>query len=86
MAFISIESLTTRYNTSKGLVHALEDVSFTIEKGESIGIAGESACVKSTLGLSIIRMIPNWSQTQPDEPSPFAANDSDLVLVRKRGG
>ncbi len=59
MAFISIENLTTRYNTSKGLVHALEDVTFVIEKGESIGIAGESACGKSTLGLSIIRMISN---------------------------
>ena len=59
MNFISIENLTTRYKTSKGLVHALEDVSFSIEKGESIGIAGESACGKSTLGLSIIRMISN---------------------------
>ena len=59
MAFISVENLTTRYNTSKGLVYALEDVNFAIEKGESIGIAGESACGKSTLGLSIIRMISN---------------------------
>ena len=59
MSFISIENLTTRYNTSKGLVHALEDVTFAINKGESIGIAGESACGKSTLGLSIIQMISN---------------------------
>ncbi|MBT6370861.1 MAG: ABC transporter ATP-binding protein [Thaumarchaeota archaeon] len=59
MSFIAIENLTTRYNTSKGLVHALEDVTFSIDKGESIGIAGESACGKSTLGLSIIQMISN---------------------------
>ena len=59
MSFISIENLTTRYNTSKGLVHALEDVTFAIDNGESIGIAGESACGKSTLGLSIIQMISN---------------------------
>ncbi|MDC0203564.1 ABC transporter ATP-binding protein [Candidatus Nitrosopelagicus sp.] len=59
MSFISIENLTTRYNTSKGLVHALEDVTFAIDKGESIGIAGESACGKSTLGLSIIQMVSN---------------------------
>ena len=59
MTFISIENLTTRYNTSEGLVHALEDVTFAIDKGESIGIAGESACGKSTLGLSIIQMISN---------------------------
>jgi peptide/nickel transport system ATP-binding protein len=59
MTFISVENLTTRYSVSKGLVYALEDVSFAIEKGESIGIAGESACGKSTLGLSIIRMISN---------------------------
>lgn len=57
MTFLDVENLTTRYSTTKGQVHALSDVSFSLEKGESIGIAGESACGKSTLGLSIIRML-----------------------------
>jgi len=57
MTFLDVVGLTTRYQTSKGQVHALEDVNFSLEKGESIGIAGESACGKSTLGLSLIRMI-----------------------------
>jgi peptide/nickel transport system ATP-binding protein len=57
MTFLEVENLTTQYQTSKGQVHALDDVSFTLEKDESIGIAGESACGKSTLGLSIMRMV-----------------------------
>src|SRR3989304_5480598 len=57
MKFLEVENLTTRYQTSKGQIHALDDVNFSLEKGESIGIAGESACGKSTLGLSMIRMI-----------------------------
>ena len=59
MTFISIENLTTHYDTSKGKIHALDNVSFSLEKGQSVGIAGESACGKSTLGLSLIRMISN---------------------------
>ena len=57
MTFFSVENLSARYQTTKGDVHALEDVSFSLESGEAIGIAGESACGKSTLGLSIIRML-----------------------------
>ena len=82
MSFISIENLTTRYNTSKGLVHALEDVSFSIDKGDSIGIAGESACGKSTLGLSIIRMISNGKiysgKITFDGSSLLDVNDDDF--------
>ncbi|KFM18571.1 Oligopeptide transport ATP-binding protein OppD [Marine Group I thaumarchaeote SCGC AAA799-P11] len=57
MVFLSVNGLTSRYDSSKGPVYAVEDVDFSLNDGESIGIAGESACGKSTLGLSIIRML-----------------------------
>lgn len=57
MVFLTVDGLTSRYDSSKGPVYATEDVDFVLEDGESIGIAGESACGKSTLGLSIIRML-----------------------------
>ena len=57
MTFLDVDGLTTIYQTTKGQVHALSDVNFSLEKGESLGIAGESACGKSTLGLTLIRMI-----------------------------
>jgi peptide/nickel transport system ATP-binding protein len=52
-----VEDLTAHYTTEKGSVEAVQNVSFSIQKGESIGIAGESACGKSTLGLSLMRTI-----------------------------
>lgn len=58
MSFLSINDLNAIYHSEKGPVRAVQDVSFEINSGESVGIVGESACGKSTLGLSIIRTIP----------------------------
>jgi peptide/nickel transport system ATP-binding protein len=55
--FLVVEDLVTHYATEKGPVEAVQNVSFSIDEGESIGIAGESACGKSTLGLSLMRTI-----------------------------
>ena len=57
MTFLSISGLFSRYSSSQGPVYAVDDVDFELNSGESIGIAGESACGKSTLGLSLIRML-----------------------------
>ena len=57
MVFLEINGLSSRYSSTKGPVYAVDDVDFSLENGESIGIAGESACGKSTLGLSLIRML-----------------------------
>ena len=56
MPQLDVSDLSVHYKTSHGIVSALEDVEFRLEEDESIGIAGESACGKTTLGLSIIRM------------------------------
>ncbi|MGQ0605507.1 MAG: ABC transporter ATP-binding protein [Candidatus Nitrosotenuis sp.] len=58
MIFLSVQNLNVVYPTEKGPVRAVQDVSFSINSGESVGIVGESACGKSTLGLSLIRTIP----------------------------
>ncbi|MCV0392489.1 MAG: ABC transporter ATP-binding protein [Nitrosopumilus sp.] len=60
---LSVDSLSSRYSSSQGPVYAVDDVSFDLNDGESIGIAGESACGKSTLGLSIIRMMSGGKTT-----------------------
>ena len=57
MTFLSVNGLSSKYSSSKGPVYAVDDVDFELNDGESMGIAGESACGKSTLGLSLIRML-----------------------------
>jgi len=57
MEFLKVKGLSSTYSSSKGPVYAVDDVDFTLNDKESLGIAGESACGKSTLGLSIIRML-----------------------------
>ena len=57
MTFLTVSGLSSKYSSSKGPVYAVDDVDFELNNGESMGIAGESACGKSTLGLSLIRML-----------------------------
>jgi oligopeptide/dipeptide ABC transporter ATP-binding protein len=56
MALVEIKHLKKYYNTPRGLLHAIDDVTMDIEKGKTIGIVGESGCGKSTLGKTLIRM------------------------------
>ena len=58
---IETKHLTKYFKTSRGLLHAVEDVNLTIEQGKTIGVVGESGCGKTTLGRVITMLEPATS-------------------------
>ena len=55
---LEVTNLQTYFHTEEGVVKAVDDVSFYINKGETLGIVGESGCGKSITSLSIIQLVP----------------------------
>ena len=55
-AILEVKNLKKYFNTPGGVLHAVDDVSFTLEKGKILGVVGESGCGKSTMGRAILRL------------------------------
>jgi len=55
---LQIEDLHTFFFTRKGMVKAVDGISFHVNEGETLGLVGESACGKTVTGLSILRLLP----------------------------
>ena len=55
---LEVSGLTTVFHTRRGLVQAVQDVSFSVEAGETLAIVGESGCGKTITALSLMRLIP----------------------------
>lgn len=58
MALLAVEGLTVSYTTPRGVVQAVDGVSFSLEAGQHLGLIGESGCGKTTTGRAIIRVLP----------------------------
>ena len=62
---LNIENLTIEYHTNQEVVHAVTDVSLSIQKGESLGLVGETGAGKTTTALSVLRLLPNRTAKIP---------------------
>ena len=55
---LEVDRLVVRYATDAGEVSAVEDVSFSLHRGEAMGLVGESGCGKTSIALSLLRLAP----------------------------
>ena len=74
---LDVRHLKKYFKTSRGMLHAVDDVSFTIEKGRTLGVVGESGCGKTTLGRSILRLV------EPSSGEVFFNGENILNLSKK---
>ena len=59
MPLLEVKNLTTHFYTHSGLIKAVDNVSFSVESGEVLGLVGESGCGKSVTALSLMRLVPD---------------------------
>ena len=82
---LQVSGLKKYFNTPKGVLHAVDDVSFTIERGKTLGVVGESGCGKSTTGRSILRLIePTAGKVIFEGQDVLALNKDELRKIRRR--
>ncbi|MDV3293976.1 MAG: ABC transporter ATP-binding protein [Nitrososphaerales archaeon] len=77
MAILEVKGLRVYFDTIKGSVKAVDNVSFDTQKGEALGIAGESGCGKTTTALAVMRLVPKPGKIVSGE---IKLNGEDLVL------
>jgi len=81
MNIIEVQNLVMYYRTMKGYVKAVDNVSFEVGKGEAMGLVGESGCGKTTIGMSILRLLPSNAEIQSG--AIYFNNENLLMLSEK---
>ena len=87
MSVLDVKNLTTHFFMQEAVARAVEDVSFSLRKGEMLGLAGESGCGKTTTALSIMKLLPPGGRILKgeiilDEEDLVKKTDSEMNAIR----
>lgn len=87
---LEVDKLITSFDTERGMLRAVDQVSFSIPQGKTVGIVGESGCGKSVTAMSIVRLLPQPSGKILGGQIRFKGEDlihvSDKRMRQVRGG
>ncbi len=81
MALLEVRDLSIRFATGDGFVHAVDRVSLEVERGELVGLAGESGCGKTTTALAVPRLLPDNAEITNGE---IRLDGRDLLAASER--
>src|SRR6185436_9271279 len=91
MSLLEVKNLNVTFSTEDGIVNAVNDVSFSLNKGETLGIVGESGSGKSVTALSIMRLLPKEGKISgeviftPDQSPKILTSLPDKEIRKYRG-
>jgi peptide/nickel transport system ATP-binding protein len=80
MSVLEVSDLEIEYSSREGGVPAVRGVSFAIERGQVLGLAGESGCGKSTIGLGLLRLLPRGTRVS----GRILLNGADVLAMQPR--
>lgn len=81
---VETKNLKKYFKTTKGDLHAVDNINIKIDEGKTLGVVGESGCGKSTLGRTILRLIePTSGEIYYDGKNILEYNKNELIKMRK---
>jgi peptide/nickel transport system ATP-binding protein len=81
MSLLDVENLRTYYLTRKGPVKAVDGVGFQVKEGQAMGLAGESGCGKTTVAMSIMKILPSRGRITEGK---ILLKDLDIVKISEK--
>ena len=86
MALLEVNGLTIRLQTQRGAATAVRDVSFSLKRGEAVGLVGESGCGKSITAMSLLGLLPEKAQVTGsirfDGEELVGRKEADMCRIR----